>query len=137
MIRKKIISIGKNKTNSAPNWKKRWSFKNNWNNGQPNLYLKLMVVNNFGVLLNATDTFGNTSKAFDRVWPREFMRKNRSYWHKGFNLEWVNTFLFDRRQRVVIHNNYIIWVRHYKCWKYPRGQSCHLLFHQYHIGYTV
>ena len=53
--------------------------------------------------------FCDISKAFDRVWHKGLLRKLESIGIRGSLLSWVNNYLSERKQRVVINNSTSSW----------------------------
>jgi hypothetical protein len=53
--------------------------------------------------------FCDISKAFDRVWHQGLLRKLESIGIRGSLLSWVNNYLSERKQRVVINNSTSSW----------------------------
>lgn len=49
--------------------------------------------------------FCDISKAFDRVWHKGLITKLGAYGFKGEFLHWINNYLFNRKQQVLISNN--------------------------------
>ena len=75
----------------------------------------LNITNEFGRALDQGKEirviFCDISKAFDRVWHRGLLRKLESIGIKGSLLKWVQNYLLDRKQRVVINNLSSNWHR--------------------------
>ena len=53
--------------------------------------------------------FCDISKAFDRVWHKGLLRKLESIGIRGSLLSWVDNYLSERKQRVVINNSTSSW----------------------------
>jgi hypothetical protein len=49
--------------------------------------------------------FCDFSKAFDKVWHRGLLHKMEAYGKTGNLINWLNSYLKARRQKVVIKNN--------------------------------
>ena len=73
----------------------------------------LDITNDFGKALDEGKEvrviFCDISKAFDRVWHRGLLRKLESIGIKGKLLLWVQNYLSNRKQRVVINNCSSMW----------------------------
>jgi hypothetical protein len=49
-------------------------------------------------------TLCDVSKAFDHVWIRGLIYKLEKYGMRGYILEWLKTYLTERKQKVVLNN---------------------------------
>ena len=76
--------------------------------GDSAVYQLLYITNEFGRALDAGKeirvVFCDISKAFDRVWHKGLLKKLEAIGIRGSLLIWIQNYLSNRKQRVVINN---------------------------------
>jgi hypothetical protein len=67
------------------------------------LYHKICIALENGPITVAV--FYDISKAFDRLWHKGLIEKLKSYGINGKLLQWLNDYISDRKQQVVLNNS--------------------------------
>ena len=67
--------------------------------------------------------FCDVSKAFDRVWLRGLLLKLEPYGIKGSLLRWIESYISNREQQVIIKDPHLI-ERKFKSWISPGVNHC-------------